>query len=116
MDPTPTSSAIGAPAMRTAGLDPFQLLLFADFGVGREPGLHAPAGRGVYATSLLRGATDDLVVAGTGLRRGAQAGAPLTAFDGLDGYLSQTAFESQPIRESLFYESCPISKGRNYRT
>ena len=95
MDSTQTSTVVSAPPMRPVGASRGQLLLPSCPGVGGEPFLPAFAGRGIYPPSVLRRAQNDRLAAITVLCGGSQAGAPTLAGHGVDGHLSQAAFEFQ---------------------
>src|SRR5271157_2036810 len=95
MDQSRTFAVVGTAAVPITGPAPFQLLLPGGAGVGHQPEIYAADGRGVYAASFLRRAADDRLVAEAGPVRRAQTGAAVAAPDGLDGRVSQAAFESE---------------------
>src|SRR5258708_38744399 len=116
MDRFFTSAFVDGAAVPTAGACPVQLLLLGGAGVATKPALHAFVGRGIHASSFLRGAQDDLLAAAVGLWGGTQAGAANAAPDGFDGLLAQAAFEFEPARApavSLLVRGCKNREGQS---
>src|SRR6266542_1468830 len=97
MDRTKTSGLIGGAAVRAAGPGAVQLLLPAPTRVSGELEIHAPAGRRIHATSILRRAQNDRLAARARLCCGTQTSATIAANDGIDGDLCQAAFEPEWI-------------------